>query len=854
MHKSPTKELCELMKNIIASFYEQARLQPNAIGPFDEDRKLTYLQAANLTASIAKNLSNNGVRSGDVVGILAKRDAYYLPLVYGVIASGGVYLPLGGDRPYEQVKSCIEKANCVWIISDNNNLDFGKVKLLNSRVLLKSPTNKSWQKEEDINLEENDKLAYILFTSGSSGGPKGVMIQHSALSNHIEWLQEQFKFSSKDRFYQKTPTCFDASTWELFLPLSVGASVLMPNDNIHLNPLNMVNHIIKYQINILQIVPAISLFLAQALKEFGPSVHFKYLFFGGETLKWNMVEALKTFATTMVNLYGPTECTCNSIFYVIDTEDNKKNIPIGNPIKNTTIYFLDEWGKKIDNPIANQNGELVIVGNSVGKGYINMPTATKESFYFNSASLKSYKTGDIVYFDEEKNLVFSHRKDRQIKFNGYRIELGEIENCLKIHPLVKEAHILIANNTLTAHIVPNEIDVDTLLRISKLHLPIYMQPTLIKTYKKFPLLPSGKLNERDMLQVNIDFKNNPFVPSNQFDESMQGILSKILGIEKNNLDDIKVLPHMMQNSIKVIQFMLAMREKLNVHFQPEKIRNAISLSEFSKSIQKDICYSSTENSVDNEIIKKLFEFENLLRSMISKNDKLVVFHSSINDLQILDFEQLQYLFKKIFKDFIHQGVTILVPTYTLSFCKTGYFHSQYSPSETGILGQWCLDDFGFKRTHHPIYSWAIKGPLAEDIQSCNQDTCFGEQSVFEYLYNKDAKYILLGCKHLSQIHYCEEVAKVPYRFYKYFEGITNFKDTYESKNRLSMVNMFVRDLKIDADLAFKYFDLMMPLIKSTSFYGTNLYELSSKQITNFLINGLKQDPYYLVEKMNHGSV
>ena len=183
---------------------------------------------------------------------------------------------------------------------------------------------------------------------------------------------------------------------------------------------------------------------------------------------------------------------------------------------------------------------------------------------------------------------------------------------------------------------------------------------------------------------------------------------------------------------------------------------------------------------------------------------------------------------------VSEGYTFLFPSFNYSFCSNNYYHYKYSSSEVGILSEWILELNESMRTNNPIFSWVIIGPRKYDILKCDNSTCFGKKSVFDYLYQNNSSYILLGCKHFTQIHYCEEKANIDWRFYKDFKGLVNFGN----ENKEFKISMYCRKLEGKSKLEFSYFNIIKNKINTNKIGNGNIYSFITTNICDILINSL----------------
>lgn len=308
--------------------------------------------------------------------------------------------------------------------------------------------------QEKFNLDiisRPDNLAYVMYTSGSTGKPKGVMVEHQQVNNCIFWMQKEFKLSAKDVIVQRTNLTFDPSVWEFFWPLYIGASVRQITIEQGKDAEFLLNLMTGDNCPTMMYCPA-SLVTGMTYllkeKEYKPRLKMPWLIIGAEPIGMEVIQNFyRYFDGTVVNTYGPTECTINNTYYYLDRDDKRTVVPIGQPVANNQIYILSKQLQPLPIKMA---GEIYIAGESNARGYINNSEKTAQVFLDNPFGKgKLYKTGDIGRWLEDGNIEILGRGDEQVKIRGYRIELGEIENALLSHPSVKSCVAIVKDNKKT---------------------------------------------------------------------------------------------------------------------------------------------------------------------------------------------------------------------------------------------------------------------------------------------------------------------------------------------------------------------------------------------------------------------
>ncbi|UCH92909.1 MAG: AMP-binding protein, partial [Candidatus Aminicenantes bacterium] len=408
------------------------------------------------------------------------------------------------------------------------------------------------------------QTAYIIYTSGSSGKPKGVPITHSNFSPLIHWGYGHLGISSKDRALQNLSYYFDWSVWEIFITLTTGASLYMVSQEIIMNPGVCLEFIHTHALTILHITPTHYGYLVNTGK---PMKTLRYLFIGAEKLTYDLVkrsiEAVNP-GCRIFNMYGPTEATIISAVLEIhrsrvDEYKELSSVPIGRPSGSTCLLVLDKYLKLCPVRAA---GELYIGGEGVANGYLNNPELTAESFclrrpggalfvknfllkmpgngfYRSYMSYMSYiyKTGDLARWLIDGNVEFLGRIDHQVKIRGYRMELGEIENHLLNYPGIKEAVVAVKGNHhekyLCAYIVPgNAVDQKKLKNALSKFLPDYMIPSYFIQVERMPLTPNKKIDLKALPEPTITADMDYTAPANNIEKKLVEIWSGILGIER----------------------------------------------------------------------------------------------------------------------------------------------------------------------------------------------------------------------------------------------------------------------------------------------------------------------------------
>lgn len=437
----------------------QVRCRSEEIAVCDDTSALRYSDLAEYAARLATRLKHAGVGPGSRVGLFAESSAEMMAGLWGILFSGGAYLPLGTDYPVDRLTYMIRDAGIDVIVTQGKLHDRLAEMILPGVTVITLDALDAVPGGEDSDclcgpamLE--DDLAYMIYTSGTTGAPKGVGISHAAILNQLTWLQTEQKLRVGEVILQKTPVSFDAAQWEL-LAVCCGVRVVMGRPGVYRDPEALIEQVQQHGVTMLQGVPT----LLQALVDqpaFENCTALTSLFSGGEALTRKL--AARIFEARpncrLVNLYGPTECTINATAHTVDhttLENGPEMISIGQPAANTSCWILDENLQPVTEGTA---GELYIGGRQLANGYHDRDELTAERFITwispaDGMPLRLYKTGDLVRRNPDGNLQFQGRADNQVKFRGYRIELDEIRLAIENHDWVKAAGVFVKPHART---------------------------------------------------------------------------------------------------------------------------------------------------------------------------------------------------------------------------------------------------------------------------------------------------------------------------------------------------------------------------------------------------------------------
>ncbi len=479
-------------------FERQVDATPDAIAATFQDQSLTYRDLNARVNQLAHHLRDLGLAREALVGLYLERSLEMLIATFAVWKAGGAYVPLDPAFPRERLAYMMSDAAISIVLTQEELRETlpapaEHVIALDSEwdVIGHSPTS---------NLESRtsaNNLAYVIYTSGSTGRPKGVQLTHQNLVNFLESLRDEPGLTASDVLVAVTTLSFDIAGLELYLPLIVGAQVVLADRLTTIDGPGLAELLERSGATVMQATPATWRLLLDSGWEGRSSLR---VFCGGEALPPGLAEALLPRCKELWNLYGPTETT---IWSTLEKVESGRAITVGRPIANTDLYVLDAKQQPVPVGVI---GELYIGGDGVARGYLNQPELTAQKFVphpFKSGGARLYRTGDLARYRPDRRLDFLGRADFQVKIRGFRIELGEIETLLQQHPAIRQAVVVVREDTpgdqrLVGYLVPGAVlptpyELRTYLRQQ---LPDYMVPAAFVELEALPLTPNGKIDRR----------------------------------------------------------------------------------------------------------------------------------------------------------------------------------------------------------------------------------------------------------------------------------------------------------------------------------------------------------------------
>jgi amino acid adenylation domain-containing protein len=537
---------------VLPDFFEaQAARTPDAIALVCGATQFTYRELNERSNQLAHFLQQNGVGPDILVALCTERSVDMLTGVLGILKAGGAYVPIDPAYPPDRITMILEDAKPPLLLTQKlllQSLPQQSLIQQGTRVVCLDsgwPIIAQQPKSNPARIAQAGNLAYVLFTSGSTGRPKGVAVEHRSLVNFLHSMQREPGLQPKDVLVAVTTLSFDIAGLELYLPLITGARLVLASREVAQDGVRLAQLLEQSGATVLQATPS----TWRLLVESGWSGHQNLrVLCGGEALPPDLARELTVRASSVWNLYGPTETTIWSTIYRV-RGDEDQSVSIGRPIDNTQAYVLDAHRNLV--PIG-VPGELYLAGDGLARGYLGRPDLTAERFvadpFARTHNTRMYRTGDLARWHSDGHLEYIGRVDDQVKLRGFRIELGEIEATLAQHPALQQAVVILREDVvgekrLVAYVVlrpSSEVSPAALRAHLQLSLPEYMLPFTFVFLPALPLTPNGKINRSALPKPDQHYMsdgNERMAPRDDVEFLLYRIWSKLLGTEAIGIQD-----------------------------------------------------------------------------------------------------------------------------------------------------------------------------------------------------------------------------------------------------------------------------------------------------------------------------
>jgi amino acid adenylation domain-containing protein len=528
-------------------FREQAAARPDALAVAASDGHLTYGQLERRSNQLANRLRALGVGRDVPVGLCADRSSALVVGAVGIAASGGAHVALDPCHPEDRLRLLLRDSGAAVVVTRQRHV--ARLRGADATVVVLDDADSPLDLEPTVAPPDAiapDDLAYIVYTSGSSGAPKGVMVEHHSLGNLVAWHRGAFDIAAEDRGTLIASPAYDASVWELWPCLAAGASLHVPIDPVRTDPVRLRDWLIEQAITVS--------FLPTSLAEdvislsWPAEVPLRYLLTGGDTLHRYPAPGLPF---VVVNNYGPTEATVVVTSGSVPVCDSPTAPPgIGRPIPGVRIHIVDAHLRPVE---AGEVGELLVGGPAVARGYLNRPHLSAQAFiadpFGDAPTERVYRTGDLVRRRPDGELEFVGRVDDQVKIRGHRIEPGEIVAALSRHPGVRASAVVAratgsSEKELVAYVVAWAAGA-TRPAMSELRahvarlLPLHMVPALFVWLDELPMTPTGKVARAALPapDLTVAGAEDSAAAAPQLVEAVAEIIADVLGLETVGADE-----------------------------------------------------------------------------------------------------------------------------------------------------------------------------------------------------------------------------------------------------------------------------------------------------------------------------
>ncbi|HEX3045336.1 MAG TPA: amino acid adenylation domain-containing protein [Bacillota bacterium] len=502
------------MSLIYREFQTAAERYPEQIAVWTKSGTLSYRELDMMSDLLAGWLHRQQIGPGDRVGVILPRVKEAVVSIMGILKSGAAYVPIEPLWPENRKHKIIAGSGLKAIIHHRAGeaiSGYDNLKLDITGAQWEEIVSASFSDNQLPNDFDDQNLAYILYTSGSTGAPKGVCISHQAGDYFAQWARKEFQLGRFDRIAAVSPFTFDLSTFDLFAGLSGGSTVYLVEETVKMFPAQLGFFLETHQITVIYTVPTtLSLLTNRGLLEERVLDSLRLVLFAGEVfpnLQFQKLRELLPERIEYYNLYGPTETNVCTWYQVTRETPMDTPFPIGKPLPGTFVFTIP-----VENSGEVGDGELCVAGPGVMSGYWNVTDNQRFVDTTNGEYKKAYRTGDLAKKLPDGNFIFLGRKDNQIKYLGYRIELEEIENCLLKYPAIDQVKVVIVEentslNKLVAFIVLkdghylNTNEISNIIRHCKSYLPAYMVPADVISLPEIPLTFSGKMDVKYLKEI-----------------------------------------------------------------------------------------------------------------------------------------------------------------------------------------------------------------------------------------------------------------------------------------------------------------------------------------------------------------
>ncbi|MFG2292550.1 amino acid adenylation domain-containing protein [Streptomyces sp. NPDC048603] len=545
----PRRDLPE--RRVHELFEERVRQHPDAVAARHGDRQWTYRELNARANRLARALRARGLHREGVVAVATERNLDWLAAVLAVFKAGGAYLPIEPHLPAERIKAMLTRAGCGLVVTEQAGSTTLRQALASRPAVRTLSADTACDEEHsgtDLGIEvAPDQLAYIYFTSGSTGEPKGAMCEHQGMLNHLYAKIDDLGIGEGQVVAQTAPQCFDISLWQLIAALLVGGQTLLIEQETILDASRFVDTIARGRVGVLQVVPSYLDVVVSHLEQHPRTLpDLRYVSVTGEPLKKELARRWFTAQPhiKLVNAYGLTETSDDTNHEVMDRAPDTDRVPLGRPVNNVQLYVVDEHLNPV--PLG-APGVIAFSGVCVGRGYVNDPERTRPTYLADPhrEGSRLYRSGDVGRWLPDGKLEFLGRRDNQVKIRGFRIETGEIESTLLRAPGVRDSAVVVAERPdhsaclVAFYTAPHPLETGLLLDRLGASLPGYMIPSAVHWQESLPLTANSKVDRKALTALAVQLHatgDEVQAPGTPAEQRLAAAWASVLGIPQDGID------------------------------------------------------------------------------------------------------------------------------------------------------------------------------------------------------------------------------------------------------------------------------------------------------------------------------
>ncbi|MFF4322902.1 amino acid adenylation domain-containing protein [Streptomyces sp. NPDC001568] len=572
----PRRDLPDLRAHEL--FEQRARTRPDAVAAVQKGRHWTYGELNSRANRLAHALLKLGLRREDAVAVVSERNLGWMAAVLAVLKAGGAYVPIEPHFPADRITTMLTRSSCRFALVESSStaaLDRALDRMAEVRIVAIDAAYDDAHRADDPRVRvPADSLAYIYFTSGSTGEPKGVMCEHAGMLNHLYAKIDDLDIGEGGTVAQTAPQCFDISLWQLLAgPLAGGRTLLVEQETV-LDVERFLDTVIAGRVAVLQVVPSyLDAVLASLERTHRDLPDLRCVSVTGEAVKKELVE--RWFACLpgirLVNAYGLTETSDDTTHEVMDRVPDSDRVPLGRPVGNVRAYVV---GPGLEPVPLGAPGEIVFSGVCVGRGYVGDPERTRLAFVADPhhPASRLYRSGDQGRWLPSGKLEFLGRRDTQVKIRGFRIELAEIEGALMRAPGIRAATVVAARRAghepflaafYTGAAAP---DAGRLRDVLDTSLPAYMVPSAFHRLDRLPVTANGKTDTKALLALAEDrgeVRDGPRPPRTPAEQRLAAVWSQVLGIPVERIGRQDRFHDLGGTSLSALRVVVALDRKIS---------------------------------------------------------------------------------------------------------------------------------------------------------------------------------------------------------------------------------------------------------------------------------------------------